>query len=298
MQSPQATITWKKCADLPTTIISRGTAVARNGSIYYGTLNSIFSYNPQQDSWMELPEVPVTHFSLGHIQGMLVAIGGYHKGRNVSKKVYTHDGTLKSKWKQSIPPMPTAKAFPSVLSLDLTLIVAGGNLWDRVEIFKLETSKWHTTSALPSPSYSMQLVFHQGNCYVIGGRNEFGSMNKTYCASVDDLLSNVIPEETSNNSGNSPQHPIWKTLACTPTYAPAAATLAGYLVAMGGDNEPPEETAQSDIQIYSPSTNFWIKNFELPDPMAELTAITLSPIEVLVIGGSNNVYTGTVTFDL
>lgn len=286
VQSPQATITWKKCADLPT-IINCGTAVARNASIYYGTLNSIFSYNPQQDSWMELPEVPVTHFGLGHIQGMLVAIGGYHKGRNVSKKVYTHDGTPKSKWKQSIPPMPTARASPSVLSLDSALIVAGGVLCDCIEIFRLETSKWHTTSALPSPCYGMQLVLHQGNCYVIGGRNTFRSMKKTYCALADDLLSDVTP----NNS-------IWKTLPHTPTYAPAAATLTGYLVAIGGDNEPSKETPQSDMQIYSPSTNFWIKSFELPHPMASLTAVTLSSTEILVIGGSNNVYIGTATFNL
>lgn len=298
VQSPQATINWKKCTDLPTTIISRGTAVARNGSVYYGTLNSIFSYNPQKDSWMELPEVPVTHFSLGCIQGKLAAIGGYHKGRIVSEKVYTHDGASKSKWKLSIPPMPTARASPGTLSLDSALIVAAGysdTSLDCVEIFKSETSKWYTAAALPSPMHSMQLVLHQDNCYVIGGNNIIMSKDETYCTSVNDLLGNIT---TTRDGDKNPQGTVWKTLAYTPTYAPAVATLAGYLVTMGGYDEPPNVTPQTDIQIYSPSTNFWVKNFELPTTLAELTAVTLSSTEVLVIGGSNSVYIGTITFAL
>lgn len=250
---------------------------------------------------MELPEVPVTHFSLGHIQGKLAAIGGYRKGGIVSEKVYTHDGSPKSKWKLSIPPMPTARASPGTLSLDSALIVAAGyssseTSLDCVEIFKSETSKWYTTTALPSPCYSMQLVLHQGNCYVIGGRNIFMGMDEAYCASVDDLLGNIMPAGQTTNNGD--KNTIWKTLAYTPTYAPAVATLAGYLVAMGGDDEPGKETPQRDIQIYSSSTNFWIKNFELPITLAELTAVTLSSTEILVIGGTNSVYTATVTFDL
>ena len=221
------------------------------------------------------------------------------KGGAFSDKVYTHDGLPKSKWKQSIPPMPTARASPGVLSLDSALVVAAGRDKKCVEIFKPEISQWYTTDALPSPCYNMQLVLHHNNCYVTGGENMFKSMDKTYCASTEDLLSNKIPvEQTTHDSGNNPQQPIWKTLANTPTYAPAVATLAGYLVVMGGDDEPEKGTPQSEIQIYSPSTNSWINTFELPKPLVKPTAATLSSTETLVVGGSRCVYTGTVTFDL
>ena len=145
-----------------------------------------------------------------------------------------------------------------------------------------------------------QLVHHQDNCYVIGGKNVFMGMNGTYCASIVDLMGNMITPagETTGNGDKNLQHTVWKTLAHTPTYSPAIATLAGYLISIGGDDGSAKGTPQSDIQIYSPSTNFWIKNFELPIALAELTAVTLSSTEILVMGGSNTVYTGRVTFDL
>ena len=299
-QSPQADITWNQCADLPTTITSQGTAIAVNGNVYYGAEDSIFCYNPTQDDWIELQETPVTRFGLGHMEGRLVIAGGHLRGTLFShstNKVYTQDGLPKSKWKQTLPVMPTARSYPGVLSTESALIVAGGlkgdTSCDHVEIFKQETLQWYIASALPSPCFGMPMVLQRDICYAVGGRtlkhsmiknNTLISTDQTFCASIDELLSNSSP--------------VWKTLANTPSYAPAVAMLGGSLVATGGDNKPVDGTVQNEMYIYSTCANSWINTFDLPLPLPELSIVAVSSTEIMVIGGPSIAYVGTVRFNL
>ena len=79
-----------------------------------------------QDSWTILPPLPVIWYGLGQINDKLVAIGGRKKSNGAqTNEVYTYSEQSK-KWKQTIPPMPTARDGPGVLSLPSALVVAGG----------------------------------------------------------------------------------------------------------------------------------------------------------------------------
>ena len=312
LQSPQARITWKQCANLPLTITSHGTAVAVDGKVHYGTGDSVFCYNLVQDNWIQLMQTPVIQFGLGYIEGKLVIVGGYLNGALLpcsTNKVCTHDGLPKSKWKQTLPVMPTARASPGVLSSESALIVAGGfrdgTSQDCVEIFKAKDMQWHSVSALPSPRFDMSMVCHQGICYTVGGRTiqpSSGKMNRavsttqTYCASLEELLSCAVSANQSNDVSDG--IPVWKTLADTSSYSPAVSVLAGSIVAIGGHNKPDEGMAQSEVSIYSPSANSWINMFDLPTPLAETTAVAISSTEILVIGGTSKAYIGTVMFNL
>ena len=284
-----------------------------NGEVYYGTGESIFCYNLVQDDWTQLQETPVTQFGLGHIEGKLVIAGGHFRETLFSlntNKVYTHDGLPKSKWKQTLPVMPTARSYPSVLSTESALIVAGGlkgdTSQDHVEIFKQETSQWYIASALPSPCFGMSVILQKDICYAVGGQTLRHSTVKSnvtltntdqiFCASFDELLSSIVQPNHSRNGSNS--RPVWKILANTPSYAPAAATLAGYLVAMGGDDKPVDGTVQNKVYIYSTSANSWINTFELPLPLPELTTVAVSSTQILVIGGPSIAYVGTLKFNL
>ena len=108
--------------------------------VYYGGIVStentieynVLCYDPSQDKWTTLPPAPVRWFNLGIVNGKLVAIGGAEtsgSGENlfeiITNKIHTYDEQEKT-WKQTIPPMPTARWYPGVLSLQSALVVAGG----------------------------------------------------------------------------------------------------------------------------------------------------------------------------
>ena len=317
LQALQAGITWKQCAELPTGL-SAGVNTIINGKIYCGGRVSVrdddnyivYCYDPSQDKWTTLPPLPVKWFGLGQINGKLVAVGGVKEGKAPSNEIYTCSDERSQKWKPKFPPMPTARYGPGILSLQSALIVAGGfsiassSYTAAVEIFKLDTSQWYKTNPLPTVCCNISLVAIQmgKTCCVLGGYQHPSHLNQALYASVDDLLGNAIPANQTTHSGtcSSNTQSAWKTLPSTPTYAPAAAVLAGKLLAVGGKDTSEGGVAKKEVFMYSPSTSSWIYISDLPAPRFGTTVAFLSSIEILVIGGwaadrVNTVYKGMLT---
>ena len=263
----------------------------------------IYCYDPSQDKWTTLPPLPVRYFGLGQVDGKLVAVGGMKRNGNKANEVYTYDERSR-KWKQTIPPMPTARWYPDVLSFQSALVVAGGytelSYTAAVEIFKADTSQWYRTDPLPTACYDISLVTIGNTCYALGGFNGF-HLNQALYASVDDLLDNAVPADQTTHSGSSDTQSAWKTLHNTPTYQPAAAVLAGKLLAIGGRETSEGGAVKKEVYMYSPSTNSWIYISDLPVPQSGTAVAVMSPAEILVIGGQdghgrvNTVYKGTLT---
>ena len=242
LQVLQASITWKQCNELPTTY-SAGKSIVINSKVYCGGGAAddendeyiVYCYDPSQDNWTTLPPLPVKWFGLGQVNGKLVAVGGAKKSK--SNEVYTFN-ERSQKWKPTIPYMPTARRSIGIMTLQSALVVAGGNTpplyySDTVEIFKPDTSQWCRTDPLPTACHDISLMTTGNTCYALGGYN--GShLNQALHASVDDLLHNAVPANQITHSGSSDTQSAWKTLPNTPTYRPAAAMLAGNLLAIGG----------------------------------------------------------------
>ena len=271
--------------------------------------NIVYYYDPSQDKWTTLPPLPVKHFGLGQIKGMLVAIGGVKNSKSSSTKtneVHTFDERSR-KWKQTIPPMPTVRGFPSVLSLQSALLVAGGykppcsTYTDTVEIFRSDTSQWYTTDPLPTACRDISLVAIGNICYALGGHEiQVANLNQALYASVDNLIRNAVPANPTH-SGSSDTQSAWKILPDTPNYHSSAGILADNLLAIGGDNTSTGGAAKKEIYTYSHSTNSWIYISDLPAPRSTTAVAVLSSTKVLVIGGwidgvrVNSVYMGTLT---
>ena len=265
----------------------------------------IYCYDPSQDKWTTLPPLPVEWFGLGQVNGKLVAVGGVKSGSQISSEVYTYDERSR-KLKQTIPPMPTARHSPGVLSLQSALVVAGGRkifreYTDAVEIFKPDTSQWYRTDPLPIACQNISLVAIGNTCYALGGYKYPACLNQALYVSVDDLLHNAVPANQTTHNGSSDTQSAWKTLPNTPTYVPTAAVLAGSLLAIGGDETSEGGVAKKEVYMYSPSTNSWIYISDLPAPRLLTAVAVLSSTRVLVIGGwnererVNTVYMGTLT---
>ena len=290
--------------------------VVIDGKVYCGggktdinkDMYTIYCYDPSQDNWSSLPPLPVRLFGLGEIGGKLVAVGGNRKSDGkISDVVYTYESSLQ--WKQVIPPMPTARWFPGILSNSLALIVVGGftppgiNI-NIVEIFQHNTSQWYKTDPIPISQIccDISLTSIKNTCYVLGGSTATSSINEVQCASVDDLFRHAIPAAADNSqrvsSNNNVIHSAWKSLPNSPTYGPTSATMAGNLLAIGGNKTSKGETNRKEVHMYSQFTKSWIYVSDLPASRSCTAVAILSPAEFLVIGGRgegdfvNTVYKG------
>ena len=200
------------------------------------------------------------------------------------------------KWKKStaVPPMAIARNSPAVLSLDKTLIVAGGNVeggrsTNAVEIFRQVTSQWHQAATLPKACCNMSLVSSGDTVYILGGYNQPSLLNLVLYSSIDNLL-----------QAKDPTKPVWGMLQSTPSYQPPAAMLYGNLLAIGGWTVAGGKVARKNVYMYSATTDSWVYFSDLPEPCAWTTCAVLSATEILVIGGRNEenvraVYKGTMT---
>ena len=276
--------------DVAQTVVIRDRVYYGGGAAVGNDRYRVFCYSPSEDTWNTLPACNVRCFGLGQMRGKLVTVGGLKKsGDKVTNEVYEFDEVTHS-WKQSIPPMPTARQSPAVVSHHSTLTVAGGHTGHThtsvVEIFR-EPSQWHTTEPLPFRWGAASSLLINSRWYLMGGQveEEYYS-NRAVCAHVDLLLQKVLPHDQASTDRDSTNNSAWKVLPNTLHYAPAAATFGASLLAVGGtttNKYPP--TPQTAVHVYSPCTNAWIHISDLPAPVIDAATAMLSPTELLVIGG-------------
>ncbi len=258
--------------------------------------NIVFCYDPILGdpilgSWTSLPPLPVKHFSLGQINNELVATGGVQrKHKNaIQSAVYTFDERSKQ-WEIRIPPMPTARCIHGVLSTRSALVVAGGQVknssndsdsyTNSVEVFKPDKQQWYRAMPLPVCLFNMSVALLHDTCYVIGGYRD-QVLSQVYFTTVETLLNSTVCIDQTTNDLDA----IWNTLpANTPNSQPASVALAGYLTSIAGTSWDTDEP-QTGVYVYSPLSSTWDKIGDLPVPREICTAIEISPLEMLVIGG-------------
>ena len=273
-----------------------------NGKVYFRGMtltdddddddNILLCYDVANDSWTALPPLPVKWFGLGQVDGKLVAVGGLKRDDKATNNVYTLN--IVQKWKPTLPQMPTARCLPAVVTVRAMLIVAGGLTGGQlgkemdtnaVEIFNSSLSQWYRTNPLPRACSEVSLVAIDNTCYALGGYEYPFRLNQALYASADDLLRNAVPANQTTHRPSSDTQSVWKTLPNTPTYRPAAASLTGNLLAIGGGEASISEADKKEVYMYSPSTNSWIYISDLPAPRSRTIVAVLSSTEILVIGG-------------
>ncbi len=290
LQSLQVQLSYSQCSEAPVEM-SSGQAVTINGKVYYGggfcddddDEYCVHCYDPPQDVWSTLPRLPVRYFGLGEVKGELVAVGGADSFRSKSNMV--HEFNKGRNWKQTIPPMPTTRAWPAVVSLPTHLVVAGGlrflgALTDKVEIYNISTSQWSETDKLPYACEDQRGIVYNNTVYLMGG-SAVNHLNKVCAAQVDKLISADHQDDGSAKKSDS----VWNTISNTPSYAPSPVTISDTLFAIDGVDS--ERKAIQRIYAYSSSMDSWLYVGDLPSPIAFAATVSLSPTECLVIGGDN-----------
>ncbi len=268
---------------------SHGRAVTINGKVYYGGGSCddddeycVHCYDPPQDVWSTLPRLPVRYFGLGEVKGELVAVGGVDSFD--SRFNVVHVLNKGRNWKRTIPPMPTARYWPAVVSLPTHLIVGGSvgilGYTDNVEIYNISTSQWSETDRLPYACCNQREIVYNNTVYLVGGY-DCNYLNKVCAAQVDKLISADRQDNGSANKADS----VWNTISNTPSYRPSPVTISDTLFAVGGLDSEREATQR--IYAYSSSMDSWLYVGDLPSPIAYAATVSLSPTQCFMIGGSN-----------
>ncbi len=270
--------------------IASGRAVTINGKVYYGgglcddddDKYCVHCYDPPQDVWSTLLRLPVRWFGLGEVRGKLVAVGGVNLSYSTSNMVHVFNNGRN--WKRTIPPMPTARHSPAVVSLPKHLIVAGGlvsdDFTDNIEIYNISTSQWSETDRLPYACIDQRGIVYNNTVYLMGGFDD-NHLNKVCAAQVDKLISADRQDDGVANKTDS----VWNTISNTPSHAPSPVTISDNLFAVGGVDSG---KATQRIYAYSSSMDSWLYIGDLPTPVAFVATVSLSPTECLMIGGWNN----------
>ncbi|XP_064385489.1 serine/threonine-protein kinase dst1-like isoform X2 [Halichondria panicea] len=286
----QVQLSCSQCSEAPVKMFG-GLAVTINGKVYYGggvcddddDEYCVHCYDSLQDVWSTLPRLPVCYFDLGEVNGQLVVVGG--KDSSGSRSNVVHVFNKGRNWKQTIPPMPTARISPAVVSLPTHLVVAGGvvsgDYTDNVEIYNISTSQWSETDRLPYACCDQRGIVYNNTVYLMGGGSDGKHLNKVLAAQVDKLISAERQDDGSANKADS----VWNTISNTPSYYPSPVTISDTLFTIGGKDSG---EATQRIYAYSTSMDSWLYVDDLPSPIAYAATVSLSPTQCLMIGGRNN----------
>ena len=271
-------------------------SIVIGGAVFVAAHDSqdVLRYETRSGEWSVLPSCPVEFFGLGQLSGKLVTVGGLDGKGAAVNHVYTYVQETQ-KWKKSIPPMPTPRRWPTVITYNSSIAVCGGEGGDRVvEVFNSEAAQWHTAAPLPVACEYMQHTIINDTCYLGGGG--LSSTRSIMCASLPSLFQSSSPHEQQTSAQ---QQSVWTVLPDMPLYHSALANMGGTLLALGGcesASSPPSDA----IHAYSASTKAWVKIASLPQACWGATAELLPSGEVMLIGGldsegnsSKAVYIGT-----
>jgi len=317
LHHPQARLQWKRCSEIPVGMDS-AKAVVMGKKVYVGggdtdrdhVRHHVFQYNTSTDEWSCLPPHPEIVFAMAQFQRNLITVGGQGAvgGVDITGKVYRFKEEFQE-WEEFLKPMPTARYGLSVATTQSAIIASGGSTGVRddnpvvcatVEVYSNETSQWYTADPLPAPYYAITSIIIADTCYLLGG-NDAG--NTPVSAVLYASLTSLLQKATSPTLQSASHTSVWKSLPDTPLKMPAAASLSGHLITMGGWKGKISSAvivarvlaAKIGVTLpifptlytFLPFNNSWVKitNGALPQPRIGCTAVQLSSNTMIVIGG-------------
>ena len=239
------------------------------------TTHEVCKYDTRSNKWSFIPPCPMMCFGIGQLSGKLITMGGRDE-RAYFSDVYTYEEETQQ-WEKSIPPMPTPRQWPSVVTYRSSVAACGGEIagiregdedyidTDAVEVFKGEDSQWYIAAPLPIPCSLTQRLTINDTCY-LGSR-------PTMCASLARLFQSATPHN-NQPSPDAQQQAVWATLPSLPyELRPSTVTsIGGILLVLGRDPH-----GNTHIQAYNPKLASWERVGSLPQGINYALAAELLP---------------------
>ena len=241
-----------------------GHSVAVSGDMVYlcdGRSGKILlMFNSRRGQWTVLPECNKQFFSIAVVNGLLTAIGGKVTFRATNTLLSISLDTpdiSREKWIEKLPPMTYCHNAPAVITIDTSLIVAGGFGPDQekapVEVMDTQTLQWSTVASLPHPLQQATATICGERLYLGGGFDTDRASKSVLMCEVKDLLQSK-PQSQATRAGHSESCQVWKEVAPLPVTHSSLVTFQGHLLAVGG---AADAGYTSEVRQYDAATNSW-----------------------------------------
>ncbi len=256
---------------MPMEALSSG-ATIHNSKVYISAIGRdgngklvfpVLVYSTNEHKWSTLPEqqrgvaIAVLNNHVTLIGGQDVSTG---KVTNTLSTWYEEEG----RWKQVLPPMPTARYRPAVICHANLLLVTGGlaedvsTVLNTTDVLNLTTMKWSTPEGLnlPVPLWTHHLTICGEYLYLAGGTTVYPWQSledynsQAWRAKWSDVKQTAAPQHSQ------PQRGVWTRIADPPTLYPTPVSCGGTLYTVGGrtrDGKP-----ISTVYTYIPARNQWV----------------------------------------
>ena len=235
-----------------------------------GMSDALEAYDPDQNSWQELPADPrpFHHGAMAAAGQRLYVTGGYLTGRFLpnSKVTWMYDSPSKQ-WSQ-VADMPAERAAHAMVALDGKLYVVGGVGPDSDEtwVYDPDVDRWDRRAPLPTGREHLAAAVVGGRVYVIGGRTGRGN---------HDTLEAYDPGSDS-----------WTRLPAMPTARGGltASVAGGRIHVAGGEGFSPL-TVYPQHEVFDPGTGAWSALEDLPTARHGLGSAAVGDRFIVVGGG-------------
>ena len=213
---PQLNLQSRRMRDAPAAMI-RGSAVTYGNIVFCISYDSytIYRYDTDQDEWKEHAKCPYRDTALTFINGYLTTVGGRDE-RETTNKVLSRKG---GRWEEEVPPMVTARYDHAVMTNKQTVVVAGGEKEESVEVFT--GSSWSSVARLPRYLHDITATLCEDQVYVMDKDSNI------YTSSLTTLLS-TRPTATPST------HSTWRPLNTPPVRRSTLSTIGSQVVVVGG----------------------------------------------------------------
>ena len=158
-------------------------------------------------------------------------------------------------WKQVLPPMPTGRGRPAIISHDNLLLVTGGlaedasTVLNTTDVLDLTTMKWTTPEglSLPIPLWDHHLTLCGEYLYLVSGAMvrhvQSPKDNQVWRVKWSDVKHTAAPQHSQ------PQRGVWTQIADPPTLRPTAASCGGTLYTVGGASRDIKPMHQNGVHL-------------------------------------------------
>ena len=249
----------------------------------------VLVYSTNEFKWSKLPEQQ-SGAAIAVVNNHATLIGGRDVvTRKVTKALSTWYAE-ESRWKQVLPPMPTGRVSPAVISHDNLLLVTGGvakddsTVLNTTDVLDLTSMMWTTIKGLnlPVPLWTHHLSLCGEYLYLVGGATvypwqspkDFNS--QTWGAKWSDVKQTAAPQHYELRS-------VWTQIADSPTLRPTVVSCGGTLYTVGGvtrDNKP-----ISTVYTYITARDQWVSVGDMSVGRVYHCAVPLSSNSIFVAGG-------------
>ena len=287
-----------KLPDMPMGAASTGGTI-HNSKVYISAaykeesgkaVHPVLVYSTDEQKWRTLPEQQ---------RGSAIAVVNDHitliGGRDVSTRMVTNTLSTwyeeESRWKQVLPPMPTRRVWPAIISHANLLLVTGGvaedgsTVLNTTDVLDLTTMKWTTPQglSLPIPLGLHHLALCGEYLYLVGGTLVYPVLSpkdnnsQAWRVKWSDVKQTAAPQHSQ------PQRGVWTRIADPPTLLPTATSCEGTLHTVGGMTV--DRKFIRTVYTYITARNQWVSVGDMSMGRTGHCAVPLSSNTIIVAGG-------------